>query len=157
MILICFYGIKIIGTGEKSNLFIATQVMYRQKQTHSQWGENELHTFSRSKKKNDARLKLNIYGSYIQKLEYTKCLGITLDQNLNWENHINSATKKLSRIAYSMFKARKYIGESVSLTLYNSLAKPILDFYNETWGSTYASRLSKINVLQKYLIRIMRS
>ena len=38
----------------------------------------------------------------------TKCLGMHLDENLNWKYHINEVNKKVSKALFSIKQVKKY-------------------------------------------------
>ena len=46
--------------------------------------------------KNDASIQVKIDDNEIEKVEYAKSLGVTIDKNLNWSVHIQNLTKKVS-------------------------------------------------------------
>ena len=39
---------------------------------------------------------LEIYGTQLNRVNFTKSLGVLIDENLTWSNHINAITKKTS-------------------------------------------------------------
>jgi len=84
-----------------------------------------------------------------------KFLGVFLDENLNWKEHINFVASKISRSIGIIAKAKFFLSH-ISLTkLYYSLVYPYLYYGNIVWGSTYETNLRRINVLQKRIIRII--
>ena len=39
---------------------------------------------------------LEINGTQLNRVNFTKSLGVLIDENLTWSNHINAITKKIS-------------------------------------------------------------
>ena len=52
--------------------------------------------FWTGKKKNTEKLKLHLNETIIPLVKHTKFLGVTIDENLNWTEHINNIISKLS-------------------------------------------------------------
>ena len=51
---------------------------------------------SRQKLNGLSALPLEINGTQLDKVNFTKSLGVLIDENLTWSNHINTITKKVS-------------------------------------------------------------
>ena len=51
---------------------------------------------SRQKLNGLSALPLEINGTQLDKVNFTKSLGVLIDKNLTWSNHINTITKKIS-------------------------------------------------------------
>ena len=62
-----------------------------------------------------------ISGEEISIIEYTKYLGVQVDQYMKWENHANHVIKKISR-ALSMIRfAKNFLSLTTLQTLYKSM------------------------------------
>ena len=79
----------------------------------------------------------------------TKFLGVIIDENLTWKNHIAAITKTISRNIGMMSKLKHYLPKSILYTLYCSLILPYINYGILTWGSTSKMYLNKILKLQK--------
>ena len=102
-------------------------------------------------------IELYICINYINvpRVQSTKFLGITIDENLNWKTHIQLFKSKLSKMPYIMYKASKLINYDGLVALYCSLFLPYLTYCCEIWGNTYASNVNCIYLLQKKVIRLI--
>lgn len=89
----------------------------------------------------------------INRVNNTKFLGLIVDSELSWKHHINSTTKKLSKAAFIINKAKHVLPPKELNTLYNSIAKPHLDYACEIWGHTNKTFLSPLEIMQKRIIR----
>lgn len=94
-------------------------------------------------------LKLN--GQIIERVTEFNFLGLTIDQHLNWNAHIQKVSSKISRSLGVMCRLKKFLPSHILRLLYNSLILPHLQYSILTWGYKN-SRLSK---LQKRAIRII--
>ena len=85
----------------------------------------------------------------------TKFLGVHIDAQLTWKNHIEYTCKKLSKCIGILSKARKKLHKSSLLILYYSFAFSYFIFCNHVWGNTYQTNLKSLILVQKKLVRII--
>ena len=90
-------------------------------------------------------------------MHVTKFLGVQIDSELSWVNHIEYTCKKLSKCVAILAKARKKLPKSCLLNLYYSFAYPYFIYCNQVWGSNFRTYLNEMYVLQKKMIRIITS
>lgn len=92
-------------------------------------------------------------GSQIDLVSSCRLLGIVIDEDLKWSEHIDQLCSKLSRSCYALFQLRKSCNLSTLKTFYYS------DFYSRMrygvihWGMS--SDVSRIFILQKRAIRTL--
>jgi hypothetical protein len=83
-------------------------------------------------------------------------LGVTLDQNLSFKDHIINIQKKLSSSLYILTKIRDLISITTALSLYHSLFESHLNYCITIWGNTFTKYLHGLQVLQnKYLKKVL--
>ena len=80
-------------------------------------------------------------------------LGIQIDQNLKFNNHIDHICKKVSKSIGILFKIRDYLPLKTLIMLYYSFIYPYLSYCIVAWGSSYATHLQPLFILQKKAIR----
>ena len=91
----------------------------------------------------------------IEQLVCTKFLGVIIDENLMWKEHIAEVEKKISKNIGLLYRAKNNFESKELCILYNSLVLPYLQYAVVIWGHTYTSRLTKIIKLQKRAIIIV--
>ena len=64
--------------------------------------------------------KLEINGINIEREKVTKFLGVLLDENLSWKEHINSIKTKISKNIGLLYKARYFVTKKSLNQLYFS-------------------------------------
>ena len=62
-------------------------------------------------------------------------LGITINNKLNWNSHINKVTNKISKTVGILNKLRSFLPSGVLQTIYNTLILPH-DLRNTSMGPT---------------------
>ena len=95
--------------------------------------------FSKPSKRDDIPLllpKLNISNSEIERSECLKFLGVLLDENLCWKEHIKYIENKIAKNIGLLYKAKPYIDKHSPLSLHHSYRHSYINYGNITWGST---------------------
>ena len=100
-------------------------------------------------------LDVRVNGIQIGRKTAVKYLGIKVDENLKWQNHINSVAAVISRNIGVMGRARYYISSRYLLLLYNILVLPYLNYCAAVWGANHSTRIDKLLKLQKRALRII--
>ena len=111
--------------------------------------------FSNKKRKKTKNLLIKINGEKLKRAKTTKFLGVLVDDHLNFKCHIDQLTQKLSKYVGLFFKLRHLLPQSTLLTLYKTLFEPHLYYCTIIWGNTHPSHLTKLESLQKKIIRAM--
>ena len=78
-----------------------------------------------------------------------KFLGITVDQNLTWKNHVDDLAKKYSRSIGILYKVKQFLPESALLSLYYTLFLSHIT----AWSSANSVDKDRLHVLQKRALR----
>lgn len=102
-------------------------------------------------------INLQIDNHIVKRTSSTKYLGITIDENLNWSEHINNLCNKLLKYVGIFYKIRHYLKIPELVRMYNSLIYPHILYGIETYANTFPSYLSKLNVINNKLLRVIQS
>ena len=84
----------------------------------------------------------------------TKFLGVTIDANLNWHEHVHSITKSISKNIGILYKLKKLLSTKSLFLLYNALILPFLNYCNIVWGNCSQTEINSLFLLQKKAMRI---
>lgn len=84
-----------------------------------------------------------------------KYLGIIVDKNLKWSIHVNNLCTKVRRLVLKFYEIRKFMSIKLLRIIYKSLVESILQYAIVVWGGLYANALEPLNVIQKYILKIM--
>ena len=91
----------------------------------------------------------------IQQESYVKFLRILLDSNLSWKFNLTELSKKLARTAGLFYKIHHYAPTDTLTLLYNGLFAFFLTYGISVWGSTYATYIDPVFILQKKILTII--
>ena len=85
----------------------------------------------------------------------TKFLGIIIDDQLKFSNHLQIVSLKLSKNVGIIYRLKTCIPQKVLIQLYYSLVYPYLSYCVNIWGSTYDAHVKPIEILQKKIVRLI--
>ena len=98
---------------------------------------------------------LLLNGITLERLSFTKFLGVIIDDKLSFIRHITYIKSKISKGLGILLKARKYLNRKCLLNLYYSFIYPYLTYCVEVWGNTPDTHIDPLIKLQKKVIRII--
>ena len=81
-------------------------------------------------------------------------LGVILQENLEWEQHLNTLTPKLNRALGLLAKIRHYLPKSLLKTIYFSFFNSHLTYACQIWGQG-EDLINKISAIQDKAIRVI--
>ena len=91
----------------------------------------------------------------IQESKTMKYLGVQIDNELKFLDHIDSLKKKLSKAVGIASQLRYFVSRVVLLKYHNFYVKPILQYGILVYGCTYITHLKKISLMQRKLLRLI--
>ena len=102
-------------------------------------------------------LKIKINGITLDVVNKSKFLGVVIDDQINWKQHILYTSKKIAKAIGIISIARRVFNKSTLKQLYYSFVYPYLIFGNIVWGRSGDTILWPIFRLQKIIIRMMNN
>ena len=102
---------------------------------------------------NDCKIIIN--DQSIERVNHTQFLGVIIDDQLTWSQHVNHICNKVSNGMGILLRARKIMYGQTLITLYNALIKPHFIYCITIWRNTFKKYLNKVHLIQKKVIRII--
>jgi len=93
--------------------------------------------------------------SEIECVKYIKYLGLYLDNNLRFNEHISRVSTKVARSVGVLSKIRDLVPRSVLRMLYLTLVYPYFNYCINIWGGSAQIYINKLIILQKRAVRIV--
>ena len=90
--------------------------------------------------KQTPRMSIQIGTTCIEQVYNFNFLGIVLNSNINWGNHINNVSNKYTRVIGILNKLKKVLPTRIKVLLYNTLILPHLT-YGKTVGALTVQEL----------------
>jgi hypothetical protein len=103
----------------------------------------------------DEELKLD--NKSVEQSTNGRFLGVTIDNKLKFDLHINTICNKLSKSVGILHRLKHSVPSEVMINLYYSFVYPYLLYCNLAWGGTYSSHIQPLFIIQKKVIRIINN
>jgi hypothetical protein len=102
---------------------------------------NKTHFIQFTAKKNTtAYLKIGIGNKLVTSTACTKFLGIWINENLSWDNHIEILIRKLSMAGYIIRSAKTYMSTSTLIIIYHAFFHSLMIYGIIFWGNSPHSK-----------------
>ena len=98
---------------------------------------------------------ISIDGVNLQKVDSLKLLGVCIDHQITWKDHITYISNKLSKSIAIIYRASHVLDTNALYCLYNAIFKPHINYCIEVWGNTYKNNTNPVFILQKKVMRIV--
>ena len=98
----------------------------------------------KSPKSDNENYALKIKTTKIKQVNEAKFLGVTIDENLNWNSHIKKLSKKLSCSAGILNLIKDNIPEELHKNLYYTLFESHLSYGITVWGGVSNNKIEPL-------------
>ena len=93
-------------------------------------------------------IKIKLEDQVISKVDHAKSLGLIIDNQLSWSNHVNDLCKKVTSAIGALRRIRALISQSTAVLIYNSLIQPHFDYCSLVWDGLSDQLSDKLQKLQ---------
>ena len=100
---------------------------------------------------------LTINNFPIEQVSSTKSLGVSIDENLSWNTHIETVCKRMSSALGLIKRIRDFAPFYTLLNIFSGLVKPQFDYCSLVWDCCGTSLADKLQKLQNRAARILLS
>ena len=123
-------------------------------------GKTKYFLFHKPSRKDDLPLllpRLPIKMHKVERVKSIKFLGVLLDENLSWKDHIKCVENRAAKNIGLLYRAKLFLDKNLLLTLYYSYIHSYLNYANLLWGSTNRANLKKLLSHKKHAVRIINN
>ena len=110
---------------------------------------------SRPRLKECRQLNLQADNTNIQNVNAQKLLGLYVDKQLSWSDHIDHLCSVISSKISLLKQLAEYIPTDAQKRFYQGFILPLIDYGSITWGATSKANLERLTKLQKRAARII--
>ena len=100
-------------------------------------------------------LNITINNNKIKEVKSIKFLGVIIDEHLNWKDHVNNISCKISKAIGVLNRLKSFLPLRILVNLYNTMILPHLSYCTVVWGKCAIYLLNRIHILQKRAIRVV--
>ena len=98
---------------------------------------------------------LTINNVKIERITNVKFLGVLIDDNLSWKNHVEYVSSKISKCIGVIYRIKNLIDSNTLKLLYHAMIEPYLSYCIIVWGGANPTTLYKLVTLQKRALRLL--
>lgn len=100
-------------------------------------------------------LILMVGNEFIKQVQETKLLGVTIDNKLTWEQHVNKMCVKMGGVIASIKRCAPFLGQKVLKQLTQSLLLSNLDYCPTVWSNAKSDMIDKLQKIQNRAARLV--
>ena len=114
-------------------------------------------TIFRSSNKSNLILpdQINFLDQCIKRAPEIKFLGVILDENLTFNQHINEICSKLKRLFHIFYNIRDYLNKQNIKTIYYALVYSRIKYGITVYGQACNTKIKRIQTLQNQLLKVL--
>ena len=98
---------------------------------------------------------ISIDGVTLQKVNSLKFLGVCIDHQITWKDHITYIANKLSKRIAIINRASHVLDTKTLYCLHNAIFKPYFIYCIELWGNTYKNNINTVFIQQQKVMKIV--
>ena len=98
---------------------------------------------------------IQLYGKTLERVAKLSYLGVVLDKNLSWKDHVEYVSSKVSRRLGLWSRIRSCLTLEASKEVYTSLLQPLFDYADVAWGKISEGCCKELHRLQNSAARII--
>ena len=103
----------------------------------------------------DYELCVTVNGASVKQVKSAKSLGITLDENLTWRNHVDAITKKISSGIGALKRVRGLIDQETANKAYQGFIEPYFSYCAPVWDGLGDTLSDRLQILQNRAARVI--
>ncbi len=128
---------------------------FNERNLHLNTDKTNFVQFKTAQNRSKSPVNIEMDGTKIEELEKTKFLGLIVDSNLNWNDHVKSILKKISSGLYAVKRMSTLCNIDILRQIYFAHIQSHISYGICVYGATKKSNLDEILIVQKKAIRIM--
>ena len=100
-------------------------------------------------------MEVHIGEKKLKQVTSKNVLGVTIDDQLSWEEQVDNISKKVSQGIGVLRRAKLFVKYDTLQILYNSLVQPYFEYCSLVWGNCRDSLKEKLQKLQNRAARLI--
>ena len=90
----------------------------------------------------------------VQRESSIKFLGIWIDKNVTWRNHIHAVENKIAKSIGLIYQGKHYLNDNCLKQIYFAYINAYLNYANIAWVNIPKTKLKNVQSKQKHALRI---
>lgn len=93
--------------------------------------------------------------TFIKRTDFIRYLGVILDENLNFESHIEAVSTRARKLMFIMRQIRDVTDEKVKKMVYFALCESVMSYCISTWGGAAKTKILKLERAQRATLKVL--
>jgi hypothetical protein len=110
-----------------------------------------------TQRKNPFNFTYTLHGHTLVKVKSAKYLGVTIQDNLKWDSHINSMANKANQSLGFLRRNLKINSQKVKDHAYKAIVRPKLEYSSTVWDPYTKNHINQIEKIQRRSARFVTS
>ena len=102
---------------------------------------------------NNKTINVNVEDVKINQTDQSKALGLNIDKNLSWKEHIHAVSKKVASSIGALKRIRPFISMHTAIKIYKGLTETHFDYCRFVWDGLSQQLSKKLQKLQNRAAR----
>ena len=112
---------------------------------------------TRQKRQNQSHAVPTLYmkTETIEQVSHHKILGVTIDHNLDWHNHISTLCKRISQKVYQLSKIKHFLDLPSRKIFFQAHIQSSVDYASTLWDSASANAFKHLHSLYRRALKLV--
>ena len=98
-----------------------------------------------------------LHGKIMKQLYSVKCLGVTTEQKLSWNEHIGNVVKKANSSTAFLRRNLQVPQAHIKANVYKTLVRPQVEYASIVWDPFTQANIDKIEMVQRRATRYVQN
>ena len=98
---------------------------------------------------------INLGQTNIKRAIYSKFLGVTIDEHLDWKCHLDIKAKQIIKVIAILSRLKHSLSKDILKIIYDALILPHIQYAILAWGNVKNKKMSHLLKLQKKAVRLI--
>ena len=107
------------------------------------------HVLRISRKKNTATFPYSLHGQVLMEVKSAKYLGVTISNDMTWNNHIDSTAAKANKKLGFLKRNIKVKDHTLKEKTYKAIVRPTVEYCATVWDPHYKTQAATIEKVQR--------
>lgn len=96
-----------------------------------------------------------IHDHVLEKVNNVKYLGVTIQQNMNWDGHVNAVYNKANKTLGFLRRNLKISSRTIKDRAYKAFVRPVLEYASSVWDPSAQKFVDKLESIQRRAARFV--
>lgn len=107
----------------------------------------------KNRRKENIKVNIHLKEKELEEVQHFNYLGLNIDNELNWHNHIEKIKSSLSSTTFAIRRIRNIAPMKILWLMYNAYFVPKIQYLNAIWNNAAVFRIKDLQIQQNRVIK----